>query len=394
MLSVCCQSNHPLARVAALHDQLGSIAGEVICAVDARVPTDELRELNSHADVVVRYEFDPLSPPERYLAWLHSLCSGRWVLRLDSDEVVSSALFEVLPTLLSADNVLQYVIRRRWLFPDAEHMLDERPWSDDWQIRLVRNEPSVLHFPGVLHSSAELVAPYRYVDEPIYHLDCVLRTLEQREAKTRRYRQIRSEHKTEDGIPVNDFYLPERRHRGDLVPVPPEDVPLIREVLDASSDLGLARIGTVFFRSWRLPTVPPSVVGLDEIDRLWACRSVPPSAYHARMELLEPFHGMHANEVRSIMVRVHNEGTETWPWGARQPEIRLGYRWFELDGVTLCVDGERTPFSSDVASGTFSVQKMTVIAPAAPGGYLLELNVLHEHVTWFEGGLRLSVSVT
>src|ERR1019366_2237992 len=183
-----------------------STADEVVCAVDARVPPEELAELDGHADVVVRCEFDPLSPPERHLAWLHELCSGRWVLRLDSDEVVSSALLAALPAMLAANDVMQYVIRRRWLFPDTGHMLDERPWSDDWQNRLVRNEPSLLRFPGVLHSSAELVAPYRYVESPIYHLDCVLRTRAEREDKAERYRQIRSEHNTEDGIPVNDFY--------------------------------------------------------------------------------------------------------------------------------------------------------------------------------------------
>ncbi len=123
----------------ALLDQLGSTVGnEVVCAVDVVVSPKELAELDGHADVVVRCGFDPLSPPERHLAWLHELCSGRWVLRLDSDEVVSSALLAALPAMLAANDVMQYVIRRRWLFPDAGHMLDERPWSDDSQNRLVR----------------------------------------------------------------------------------------------------------------------------------------------------------------------------------------------------------------------------------------------------------------
>ena len=274
------------------------------------------------------------------------------------------------------------------------HMLDERPWSDDWQNRLVRNEPSLLRFPGVLHSSAELVAPYRYVESPIYHLDCVLRTRAEREDKAERYRQIRSEHKTEDGIPVNDFYLPELRTAPALLPVPEEDGPRILEAAEVLSNPRSGNLRTEPSRDWRVPSELPPVVSFEEIDRHWACRAVSPSAYHARMELVEPLDEMRAGEVRSVLVRVRNEGDETWPWGERQPEIRLGHRWFSRDGETLVKDGARTTFSANVAQGASSLQKMTVVAPASPGGYLLELNVLHEHVAWFDGALRIAVSVT
>ena len=121
----------PLARVAVLLDQLADVADEIVCAVDSRVARDEMTALDARADLVVRCEFDPESGPERNLAWLHSLCSGKWVLRIDSDEVVSSALLAALPAMLDADDVAQYLIRRLWSYPDVEHVLSEPPWSDD-----------------------------------------------------------------------------------------------------------------------------------------------------------------------------------------------------------------------------------------------------------------------
>jgi hypothetical protein len=36
---------------------------------------------------------------------------------------------------------------------------------------------------------------------------------------------------------------------------------------------------------------------------------------------------------------------------------------------------------------------MMLAAPDEPGEYTLEFNVVHEHVRWFEGALRVRVTV-
>jgi hypothetical protein len=392
LLSVCSLSASPLARTAAIFDQLSTVADEIICAVDSRVPPSELSELAGHADVVVRCEFDPSFTQERNLAWLYGLCSGKWLFRTDYDEVISGALLAVLPRLIRADDVVQYSIRRRWLYPDVKHALDERPWSDDWQIRLMRNEPFCIRIPGDVHTSVEVVKPCRYVEEPIYHLDCILSPLDEREAKVARYEMIHPGLVRRDGIPMNDNYFPERLQPQRLIDVPEADVDRISEVVDAPKlprRIGIQGAS----RSWQVPQSPVPVVGFEEIDRHWALRSVPASAYVARLELLEPLEGMQVDETREVLVRVHNDGTESWPWGDHKPEIRLGQRWLTRDGATVYMDGARTSFLADVPPGASALQKMMVVAPATPGDFQLELNVVHEHVAWFAGALRIPVSV-
>ena len=47
--------------------------------------------------------------------------------------------------------------------------------AHDHQLRLVRNDPATLSFPGVMHSSAVPTAPFELLEEPMYHLDLLLR---------------------------------------------------------------------------------------------------------------------------------------------------------------------------------------------------------------------------
>jgi SAM-dependent methyltransferase len=381
----------PLARVAVLLDQLAEVADEIVCAVDSRVTRDETAALDARADLVARCEFDPDSGIERNLAWLHSLCSGKWVLRIDSDEVVSSALLAALPAMLDADDVAQYLIRRLWSYPDVEHVLSEPPWSDDWQNRLVRNEPFLLRFPGLLHSSAETVTPFRYVEAPIYHLDCILKTEVERTAKAEHYQGIREDVGSAGGKPTNDFYLPERYPSTSLRPIPEEDIAQLQAAVAASA-IGIAS-DAKHPRHRRIASADVPMIAFDEIDRHWALRSVPESAYRCELEILGYLGALHENESRIVAVRVRNLGTEKWPHGNEQPEIRLGHRWFDRDGTSVIMEGARSPFPADVPPGTESIQRMTVKAPPTPGSYQLELNVLHEHHRWFATGMFLPVEV-
>ena len=45
-----------------------------------------------------------------------------------------------LPELIAAGSVQQYWIARWWLHGDAEHALDQEPWTSDFNNRLLRND--------------------------------------------------------------------------------------------------------------------------------------------------------------------------------------------------------------------------------------------------------------
>jgi FkbM family methyltransferase len=57
------------------------------------------------------------------------------------------------------------------------------------------------------------------------------------------------------------------------------------------------------------------------------------------------------------------------------------------------VDGLRTQFEESVPPGATTRTMVAVQAPASPGEYLLEVDVVHEHVRWFGAGERVPFTV-
>jgi len=352
------------------------------------VPADELSQLKGHADVVVRCDVSPATGIERNLGWLYALCRGDWIFRIDNDESASMSLLDILPNLMQADDVVQYIFPSRWLFPDSHHFLDEEPWSLDRHIRLVRNVPALIRFQGLQHTEIDLVLPHRYVDTPFYHLDCIASAMEYRIDKASRYESYRPGVRTEQGHPVNNFYLPERFQTKPTRSVPEEDRPLVDDVFRAGSQASNLAPGE---RRWT--GQPVSHARQDEVDRFWAYREVPESAYRATWLLRPDVSQMQTDELRSVFVVVRNDGSERWPWGEDRPQIQLATRWLTADGTAMRFNSIRTPFTADVHPGTIVRQPMTLQAPPEPGEYLLELDLVHEHVRWFGCGIHLPVTV-
>ncbi len=385
---MCCLSAAPLERTAKILSMFGDVADQIVCAVDSRVPESELAALDGRVDLLERCEFDPSTGIERHLAWLHGLCSGRWILRIDNDEVPSSALIAELPRLIEAPDVLQYVIPCRWVFPDPEHFIDERPWSEDWHVRLVRNDPVALRVPGMLHSNIDGVEPLRYVDLPFYHLTCIICTSEEREAKVTRYESWSPGRETLKGWSVNNHYLPERFQRQPSSPIPPDDVLRVAHVLDADTDPRLTSRHRGTARRRHIDVVP-----LAEVDRRWSGRRVQPTAYRATWLSTPQITELVSDEPRRVFVEVRNDGSETWPFGSQQPAFRLCYRWMSTDGKEVFADGIPSTFTANVAPNTAIRQPMTIYGPHDPGEYKLAFCLVHEGVCWFGQGPVQSITV-
>jgi hypothetical protein len=319
---------------------------------------------------------------ERHLAWLHAQCSGDWILKLDGDEIPSAAFVRRLPELLASRSVLQYWVARAWLHPDATHVLDELPWSVDFNNRLVRNL-GTLWFEGVQHGHAGPVHPAAYVEEPVYHLELLTEAPEARRAKAIRYEIARPHVIAHGGGRVNEaFYLPELRGGTRTTEVPPEDRDLLARAL---APAGRAQAPVTEH------TVP--VVPLAEMDRHWLGRAFPEGAYAARIEPHGDLGRLAPERADSVFVKVHNLGSEAFPGlPAPDPPIRLSYRWLAPDGTVLVPDGERTLLPAELRPGESAVVPVTVRTPAA-GSYVLEIDLVHEHVRWFDRALRVEVDV-
>jgi len=372
-LSVCLLTAGPAARVAALLALLRPVAGELVVGLDERAEPEVGRSLAAVADRVVRHRYLHYN---RSLTWLFSLCSGDWILAIDDDEVPSAELLAALPALVAATDVTHYWLLRRWLWPDPQSTICEHPWSTDYQLRLVRNDPLLLRFPSETHRPVEALGPHRFVRAPLYHADLLLRSAADRAEKARAYEALRPA-KRIGGGPLNHvFYLPEHRDRLRREPLPPIDAELVRTVLDAvaAPQLDVA-----------VPTADEA-----EVEQLWAGRRID---HRATLELLDEPAQLRACESRTYDVRVRNLSGTTWPWGEQgEPEVRLSYEW--LDGAGALVEyGLRTPLPADLGPGEAAVVPVHVRAPAQSGRYGLRFALVHEHVCWFADDVEVEVDV-
>lgn len=372
-------TSDPPARVAAILQPLRPLAPEVIIAADSHVDEETLGGYAAVADRLFRIEF---VQPERHLAWLCSQCSGEWILRLDGDEVPSQALIRRLPELLSSRSVSQYWIPRAWLHPDAERILADAPWSEDFINRLMRND-GTLRITGQQHTAAEPVTPREYLQEPLYHLDLLTSSHQQRLDKAICHEAARSRLLAAGGGRLNEaFYLPELRGSLELRPVPEEDRAAIARALDGSAQPAPAPIENVPF------------VSLEEMDRMWEGRTVGAEAYRASIQPYGPTLSLSPSERRQLFFRVCNEGEERWPASLdERPQIRLSYRWLNPDGSIHTPDGPRSALPRVVEPSECLIAPVHVDAPEAAGQYVLEVDVVHEDVRWFDCALRVPVRV-
>lgn len=367
MLSVCCLSGGAPGRLEALLELLRPRADELVVGLDDRVPVDRLGRVPELADVLVRYPY--AEPVERPRGWLASLAHGDWLFSIDDDEVPSAALLEVLGSL--DDGLTHMLVPRRWLW--QEGWLAEEPWWPDWQLRLVRAD-AVL-FPGVMHVPIKALGPHAYLDAPLYHLDLLANTREQREAKARRYERVRAGLRV-GGLPLNTaYYLPELHAELRIEPVPPEDRQTLERALAAHDPEPR-------------PPAPLRHATREEVDACWRDAPLPDGAYRARIELGDPPRPV-SGELRKLDVVVTNLGTVTWPEGPEGlPEIRLAYRYEGTD-----VAGIRTPFPRSVAPGESVRVPVAFTAPDEPGRHVLAVDLVHERHRWFGCEARVELEV-
>jgi hypothetical protein len=368
----------PPERVRALLGLLRPRADEIVLAVDQG---GDRSTLDACADLADRRFLVEVGAPDRVMGWLHRQCSADWILRLDDDEAPSRALLHGLRDLLDNQAPPSMPMPRRWVYPAADRYITSHPWTPDHQFRLVRNLPSILDFPGLRHENILVPTEQRFVDLPIYHLDLLLSTSEERRDKAKRYERDRPGHRNE-GFGVNAMYTPEDFDWVETAPLPRPDRSLIGKVLEGDEE------DPAPARSER-----PVVVSAHEIDRFWRFREVSEGAYRARIEFVRPARPLPPSELRHHELVVENLGDEWWPAGDDPPEIRVGYRWLDADGGELELHGPRTRFAETVAPGQTTRVLLATTTPPEEGEYVLEADVVHEHARWFGTPARTRVTV-
>jgi hypothetical protein len=268
-------------------------------------------------------------------------------------------------------------------------------------VRLVRNVAGANAARSGVHGGIVAVLPNRQAEAPLYHLDCVLTSEDERADKAARYDEARPGHRAFGGGPLNDvLYRPERSHTRPPQPVPAEDRALIDHVLAGTTVAEPAGSGAgTRARTGPAPAGIP-LVDDAEIDALagtspGTAEALGDGAYRAQLALAEhEDRRLAPGERRPLYVRVTNDGDTRWPWGLDQdPQIRVAYHWRDAGGTVLTFEGLRSPLPVAVGPGETAIVPVWVDAPGEPGDYLLDVDLVHEHVRWFDAPLTVEVRV-
>lgn len=94
---------------------------------------------------------------------------------------------------------------------------------------------------------------------------------------------------------------------------------------------------------------------------------------------------MNTGQVITVPITLRNAGTLTWKWSGGNP-FRLGYRYYRNRRL-IEISPERdlrTDIPQDVAPGSDLTIEARIALPSDPGNYTLELDIVHEGVTWFK----------
>jgi hypothetical protein len=190
----------------------------------------------------------------------------------------------------------------------------------------------------------------------------------------------------------------------------PEDVAAAREVAAKRGleVVGVEPFGLPFFSprgriGMMLVEIsrPAEPAALAAFGQSWMKFPFPDYDYRAEITAADAPHSMRAGERREVAFAVRNRGGATWP--ARGDErgryqVNLGDRWLEAstDRVVNDLDA-RTALPADLPPGASVTLTLPVTAPPRAGDYVLEIDMVHEGLTFFrEKGspaLRLPVRV-
>lgn len=112
-------------------------------------------------------------------------CSGKWVLCLDCDEIITKELAEEIKTALQKSHINGYIINRRTIYLDKTL---KHSWQPDNRLRLVRKDASPKWEGEIVHEI--LTVTGETVRLKNYMLHCSYRGIADHMAKTVKYAEL------------------------------------------------------------------------------------------------------------------------------------------------------------------------------------------------------------
>lgn len=134
-------------------------------------------------------------------------------------------------------------------------------------------------------------------------------------------------------------------------------------------------------------TISVQIPDQEEARAMWEriLTGEPASRYNAQYFEIDTIDdSMTEDSVYTYRIMVKNTGNLTWNKNGGNP-IYLGYHWIDFDTKEIVVfDGRRSIISNDgIEVGQEIEFDLKIVAPSEPGDYVLQLDLVHEGITWF-----------
>ena len=109
---------------------------------------------------------------------------------------------------------------------------------------------------------------------------------------------------------------------------------------------------------------------------------LPPAAFRAQISCATDRLDLRARSQTTLEVTVTNMSSTRWEFN--EPfTINLGNHWRREDGVLVAEDDGRAPLPNNLSPNEKVTLQLPIRAPAEPGNYHLELDLVQEGVCWF-----------
>jgi SAM-dependent methyltransferase len=110
---------------------------------------------------------------------------------------------------------------------------------------------------------------------------------------------------------------------------------------------------------------------------------LPEDSHRAALRIASPVPVLTAGAEHTVRIEVTNTSHLDWPSGHI---VKAGNHWKDAEtGQLLQLDDGRTRLPAGLPAGGRVSVDLTISAPATPGRYLLEVDLVEEGVTWFAG---------
>lgn len=371
-LSLCMVTKDSAAYVERLLSSARSFADEIVVAVDSSSTDDTDVVCGRYADKL--FDVEPVGYAAPALNWLSLQCEGDWIIRIDDDELFSERLVAALPSLMRDREVTHYWLRRRWMV-DETRWISQRPWWTDYQLRMYRNIPSIVHVSPRVHTIADVHGAARYVyDGSLYHMDFVYHGPRERREKAQKRYEDRA-----PGKGLGHYYTPDQSSL-ETSSVPEDDPPVGPKLRVGWWDSSGRRVsGTSRVTGARRVSLKEMrISGMHDFDQ-------GPRLFQARIECMDCPPTMAAGQWYPVSLRLRNDSAAVWPLPGqgRAPEVRVGYHWLRTGGEIHEFRGHLTPIPHTLWPDETTRFPASVRAPEEPGNYVIQWDLAMKDVGWF-----------